>query len=149
MSTKNGPPKAAPARGTDRRDEPARDQKKPVHEVRLGRIRTAVWLNDTDNGPRYNAQISRLCKDKNDQWKDSTSFGREDLPLVAKVADLAMVWMYEHPAAAEKKPRRRPVTPPNPPPVPLGQTVATPAALGVLSRTDILTALRRRLGRGR
>lgn len=33
--------------------------------------------------------------------------------------------------------------PPNPPPLPLGQTVATPAALGVLSRTDIVTALRR------
>ena len=35
------------------------------------------------------------------------------------------------------------MVPPNPPPVPLGQTVATPAALGVLSRTDIVTALRR------
>ena len=102
MSTKNGPLKAAPARGDDRRDGPTRDQKKPVHEVRLGRIRAAVWLNDTDTGPRYNVQISRLYKDKADKWKDSTSFGREDLPLVAKVADLAMVWMYEHPAGAEK-----------------------------------------------
>lgn len=35
------------------------------------------------------------------------------------------------------------MVPPNPLPVPLGQTVATPAALGVLSRTDIVTALRR------
>ena len=35
------------------------------------------------------------------------------------------------------------MAPPNPPPVPLGQTVATPAALGVLSRTDIVTAFRR------
>jgi hypothetical protein len=102
MSTKNGPPKAAPARGDDRRDGPARDPKKPVHEVRLGRIRAAVWLNDTDTGPRYNVQISRLYKDKADKWKDSTSFGRDDLPLVAKVADLAMVWMYEHPAGSEK-----------------------------------------------
>ncbi len=78
------------------------DKAKPVHEVRLGRIRAAVWLNETDNGPRYNVQISRLYKDKADQWKDSSSFGREDLPLVGKVADLAMVWIYENPAAAEK-----------------------------------------------
>jgi hypothetical protein len=81
----------------------ARPEKaKPVHEIRLGRIRAAVWLNETDNGPRYNVQISRLYKDKADQWKDSTSFGREDLPLVARVADLATVWVYEHPAGAEK-----------------------------------------------
>ncbi|MBX9623329.1 MAG: hypothetical protein K2X82_05905 [Gemmataceae bacterium] len=35
------------------------------------------------------------------------------------------------------------MTPPNRPPVPLGQTVATPAALGLLSHPDILAALRR------
>jgi hypothetical protein len=33
--------------------------------------------------------------------------------------------------------------PPNPLPVPLGQTVATPAALRVLTRPDIAAALRR------
>lgn len=94
--------------GSDRpgqRSEPPREEKaanKPVHELRLGRIRAAVWLNDTENGPRYNVQITRLYKDKQDKWQDSSSFGREDLPLVAKVADLAMVWMYENPPAAEK-----------------------------------------------
>ena len=78
------------------------DKAKPVHEIRLGRIRAAVWLNETENGPRYNVQIIRLHKDKADQWKDSTSFGREDLPLVAKVADRVMVWIYENPAGHEK-----------------------------------------------
>ena len=38
------------------------------------RIRAAIWLNDTENGPRYNVQISRLYKDQNEKWKDSTSF---------------------------------------------------------------------------
>ena len=47
-------------------------------------------------------QISRLYKDKADKWKDSSSFGREDLPLVGKVAYQAMVWIYENPAASEK-----------------------------------------------
>ena len=60
------------------------DKAKPVHEIRLGRIRAAVWLNATENGPRYNVQITRLYKDKADKWKDSSSFGREDLPLGAK-----------------------------------------------------------------
>ncbi len=99
MAGKNGPER------TGQRGDPSREEKpgnKPVHELRLGRIRAAVWLNETENGPRYNVQISRLYKDKNDKWQDSTSFGREDLPLVAKVADQAMVWIYENPAAAEK-----------------------------------------------
>lgn len=37
--------------------------------------------------------FSRIYKD-GDQWKDTTSFGRDDLPLVATVADLAHYWIY-------------------------------------------------------
>lgn len=66
---------------------------RPVHEVRLGRIRAAVWENETQNGTRHNVTLSRLYKD-GDDWKDSTSFGRDDLPLLAKVADLAHSWIF-------------------------------------------------------
>ena len=66
---------------------------KPVHEVRLGRIKAAIWRNDTQNGPLYNVTIVRLYKDGN-QWKDATSFGRDDLPLVAKVADQVHTWIF-------------------------------------------------------
>jgi hypothetical protein len=96
MTTKNGSTKSAPTG-----DQPS-NKAKPVHEIRLGRIRAAVWLNETENGLRYNVQISRLYKDKDDKWKDSTSFGRDDLPIVCKVADFAMIWIYENPAASEK-----------------------------------------------
>lgn len=68
---------------------------KPVHEVRLGRIKAAIWANETDNGIRHNVTITRLYKD-GEEWKTSTSFGREELPLVAKVADLAHSWIYQH-----------------------------------------------------
>jgi hypothetical protein len=72
-----------------------RDERKarPVHEIRLGRIRAAIWCNETDSGLRHNVTFSRLYKD-GEQWKDSTSFGREDLPLVAKVEDMAHTWIY-------------------------------------------------------
>ena len=60
--------------------------KKPVHEVRSGRVRAAIWENETQNGLRHNVTFSRLYKD-GDQWKDSSSFGRDDLPLLIKVAD--------------------------------------------------------------
>ena len=67
---------------------------KPVHEVRLGRIRAAIWENETKNGTRHNVTVSRLYKD-GDNWRDSNSFGRDDLPLVGKVLDRAHSWIYD------------------------------------------------------
>ena len=80
----------------------AQEKVRPVHEIRLGRIRAALWENTTEKGIRHNVTVSRLYKD-GEQWKDSTSFGREDLPLVVKVLDLAHTWIYEHPAAANSE----------------------------------------------
>lgn len=71
------------------------EKQRPVHEIRLGRIRAAIWQNETENGLRHNVTISRLYKDdEHNQWRDSSSFGRDDLPLVAKVADQALLWIY-------------------------------------------------------
>src|SRR5690606_22683302 len=64
-----------------REREQEKSRTRPVHEVRLGRIKAAVWENQTQNGTRHNVTLSRLYKD-GDQWKDSASFGRDDLPLV-------------------------------------------------------------------
>lgn len=71
------------------KSKPAR----PIHEIRLGRIKAAIWENATPNGTRHNVPVSRLYKD-GDDWKDSTSFGREDLPLVSKVVDQAHSWIF-------------------------------------------------------
>ena len=66
---------------------------RPVQEIRMGRIRAAIWANETENGTRYNVTVNRLYKD-GDKWKDSTSFGRDDLLLVAKVTDACHSWIY-------------------------------------------------------
>lgn len=67
---------------------------KPCHEVRMGRIKAAIWENESPNGTRYNVTLGRLYKD-GDQWKDSASFGRDDLLIVAKVAEAACNWIYQ------------------------------------------------------
>lgn len=67
---------------------------KPVHEIRLGRIKAAIWRNETQNGSMFNVTISRLWKD-GAQWRDSASFGRDDLPLVAKLADRVHTWIFD------------------------------------------------------
>jgi hypothetical protein len=65
----------------------------PVHEVRLGSIKAAIWLNDTKNGSRHSVKITRLYKD-GDEWRTTDTFGRDDLPLVEKVAAMAHAWIF-------------------------------------------------------
>jgi hypothetical protein len=78
--------------------------KRPVHEVRLGRIKAAVWANETDQGVRHNVTLSRIYKD-GDSWKSTESFSRDDLPLVSKVADMAHTWIFEQNGAASSEER--------------------------------------------
>jgi hypothetical protein len=59
-----------------------------VSQVRIGAVKAAIWRNEVEKGPRYNVTFQRLYKD-GDQWKSSESFGRDDLLLLAKVADQA------------------------------------------------------------
>jgi len=68
--------------------------KAPVHEVRVGRIRAAIWENETQNGSLHNVTLSRSYRD-GETWKNSTSFGCDDLLLVAKVADMAHTWIFQ------------------------------------------------------
>ena len=61
---------------------------KPVSEVRIGPVKAAIWRNETTNSTRHNVTFSRLYTE-NDQWKTSQSFARDDLLVLAKVADQA------------------------------------------------------------
>lgn len=86
MAVKNAPQKPASA--------PAQNGKqRPAHEIRLGRIKATIWANQSDNGSWYNVVLSRNYKD-GDEWKSSSSFGRDELLTVAKVADLANTWIH-------------------------------------------------------
>lgn len=69
-------------------------KQKPIHEIRLGRIKAAIWQNATQNGNRYNVTFSRLYRD-GEEWKSTESFGRDDLPLLMKVADRVHTWTFQ------------------------------------------------------
>ncbi|MDX1930564.1 MAG: hypothetical protein SFV81_28835 [Pirellulaceae bacterium] len=69
-------------------------QERPVHEIRLGKVKAAIWRNETDSGPRHSVTISRIYKTETG-WESSFSFGRDELPLVSKVADQAHLWIYQ------------------------------------------------------
>ncbi len=61
----------------------------------MGRIKAAIWENETTNGVRHNVTLQRIYRD-GEQWKTSDSFGRDDLPLLIKVADQAHTWIFQH-----------------------------------------------------
>ncbi len=67
-------------------------RKKPVHEVRLGLIKAAIWENTVGENLRYNVTFARLFKNET-EWKASDAFGRDDLLVLAKVADQAHSWI--------------------------------------------------------
>ena len=67
---------------------------RPIHEIKLGRIRASIWTNESDrNDTWFNVSTARVYRDE-DQWKTTTSFGRDDLPLVAKAAEMAFAWIW-------------------------------------------------------
>ena len=61
---------------------------KPVAEIRIGRVKAAIWPNETEGRTRHMVTFSRLYKD-GEQWKTTQSFGSNDLLVLAKVADQA------------------------------------------------------------
>ena len=73
-------------------DDSIMNKQKPIHEVRIGAIKAAIWKNETEAGVRHNVTFSRLYRD-GEQWRSTESFGRDDLLLVAKVADRAHSWI--------------------------------------------------------
>ncbi len=73
---------------------------KPISEVRIGRVKAAIWPNETEGRTRHNVTFSRLYKD-GDEWKNTQSFSRNDLLLLAKVADQAHSRIFELQQAEE------------------------------------------------
>ncbi len=76
-----------------------KDRDPPAHQVKLGRIKAAVWQNDTEQGVRYNTTFSRSYKD-GEEWKNSDSFGRDDLLALGEAARLAFHWIHQQSKAA-------------------------------------------------
>ena len=76
-------------------------KQKPIHEVRLGAIKAAIWENETVNGTRHSVTFSRIYKD-GEQWKRTDNFRRDELLVVAKVADQAHTWIIEQSQAKDE-----------------------------------------------
>jgi hypothetical protein len=78
------------------------NNERPVHEIRIGKVKAAIWMNQTDNGPWFNVTFSRVYKTE-EGWQSNSSFWRDELPLLAKVADQAHTWIYQQQASEREQ----------------------------------------------
>lgn len=75
----------------------------PAKTFLLGRIKAKIWVNRSQEyGAWFNTEIVRLYE-KEGETKESTQFGRNDLPLVSKAADLAFAWILEQEVPAQNE----------------------------------------------
>ena len=80
---------------------------KPVKKIQLGSIRATIWENTNGKGTSwFNVEVTRSYKD-GDEFKDSTSFGVNDLPVASKAMDFAFSWIMNQRAKAEKNTAQR------------------------------------------
>ena len=70
---------------------------------RLGRIKTAVWENESEQQKFYSVTFARTYVDEANNYHGTVSFGRDDLPLVAKLADQAHTFIFERLAELKNK----------------------------------------------
>jgi hypothetical protein len=104
MSKKrNGAPAATTPEGTPQAAEQPKGNR-PIHEVRLGRIRASIWLNTNSKQETwYSVTLTRGYKDSEGQWRNSHSLGLDDLLVAGEVLKAATLWIY-----AERQGEHRP-----------------------------------------
>jgi hypothetical protein len=86
------PYEAEPAQPTEQRGSGPR---RPAHKVRIGRIWGTVWENHHESGRWFSVNVTRSYQDGQGQWKSASSFGRDDLLVVAEVCRLAFLWIND------------------------------------------------------
>ena len=74
---------------------------KPIRELRLGLIKVRIWRNRTRSGLRHTIAVTRLFRN-GDVWKESTRFGRDDIPLLRLALDEAHTWIFHHSQRADR-----------------------------------------------
>jgi hypothetical protein len=72
-------------------------------------MQAAIWANPAEGKRWFNVTITRNFQEHG-EWKASSGFRRDDLPVVAKLADMAYAWIWSQEDTrpeAEMSPRQK------------------------------------------
>ena len=67
-----------------------------ANTLRCGNIKATIWQNVSEKGPFFATTFTRPFKDQSGAWRNSTSFGLNDLEALLTVAREAKEWMAAH-----------------------------------------------------
>ena len=82
-----------------------KETKKPVAKVSVGLQTASIWKNENEGRAFYNVSFDRRYRDGNGNWNSTSSYGRDDLLALAKLADLAHTKVLElQNVAGDKQP---------------------------------------------
>ena len=76
--------------------QPNKLQLNSSHTLPSGNIKATIWQNVSKNGPFFATTFSRPFKDQSGAWRNSTSFGLNDLEALLTVAHEAKQWIAAH-----------------------------------------------------
>ena len=65
------------------------EKPRPVETHRDGRLTAAIWANEGERGPIYNATLSYSYQDKEGNWRDTSSIPGHELLKAANLAQNA------------------------------------------------------------
>ncbi len=67
----------------------------PAAKVSVGLQTASIWKNESEGRVFYNVTFDRRYRDTQGNWKSTSSYGRDDLLALAKLADLAHTKVLE------------------------------------------------------
>jgi len=67
----------------------------PVAKVSVGLQTASIFKNENDGRAFYNVSFDRRYRTADGNWKSTSSYGRDDLLALAKLADLAHTKILE------------------------------------------------------
>ena len=89
-------PEGLPEEGTQAPEERGSGPKRPAHKIRCGRVWATIWENNhPETGRWFSVTVTRSYQDGQGQWKSASSFGRDDLLVVAEVCRQAFLWIND------------------------------------------------------
>lgn len=61
----------------------------PIESHRDGRVTAAIWENEGEHGPMYNATLSYSYQDKDGNWRDTASIPGHELLKAGRLMEMA------------------------------------------------------------
>lgn len=84
------------------------NENQPIQRLRIGKIGASIFENTTQDGNAfYNVQFDRSYRD-GEEWKHTKSFGRDDLLILAKLADEVHSFIVDRQKAVNSEPSNAP-----------------------------------------